>query len=415
MNEARPSPHPPGSADALGALVAGVQRNCHIADARHAAGMTLCTYLLQMRELYRWERGLPLGTPLAREAVGAWMSERETLWDTLAEEDYRPLPLPGSADATADPFDVEAVNEALAPLKLLYGAGLVLGDRPVFFLADLHDRGWREGLAVLQAGRERARTLFAPPAALGGSGAGPIVLRRESMARWCWERTEAHAMRPRPGTAMHAMLAHYGLGRDFGAGLPRWLDDQCETAAWHEIGEHRLGARWGARWGELREAVRRVGAEAGGASEGSGAGGGGQGGAPAVSLRGDALVRALRDLLADLGVTLPALLARSEPGPLHAWFAGYEGLREASFPALAEGYRAWRGPADAGSAVGAHGDGGTLLRAQCAHGLCHLEALAVSLLEGPQARREAALARLLQAAPGGVPPAMQVPWPPVGR
>lgn len=228
-------------------------------------------------------------------------------------------------------------------------------------------------------------------------------------------------MRPRPGTAMHAMLAHYGLARDFGAGLPRWLDDQCETAVWHEIGEHRLGARWGVHWGELREAVRRVGAEGGGASEGGeagergAAGGGGQGGAPALALRGDTLVRALRDLLADLGVTLPALLARGEPGPMHAWFAGYEGLREASFPALAEGYRAWRGPADPASAGGARGDGGALLRAQCAHGLRHLEALAVSLLEGPKAGREAALARLLQAAHGGVAPAMQVPWPPAGR
>jgi hypothetical protein len=52
---------------ALATLVQAVQTNCHIADARHAADLTLCTYLLQMREFYRWEQGLPLGAqPAAR-------------------------------------------------------------------------------------------------------------------------------------------------------------------------------------------------------------------------------------------------------------------------------------------------------------------------------------------------------------
>ncbi|MCW5635452.1 MAG: hypothetical protein KIT17_19095 [Rubrivivax sp.] len=363
-------------AQELQPLVAGVQRNCHVADARHAAEMTLCTYLLQMRELYRWEQGLALGAPLARDAVGAWMAEREALWARLAEEDYRPLPLPGAAVACADPFDVDAVNAALAPASLVYGAGLLAHGRPVFFLADLHGQGRREGLDVLQAGRERARTLLAPPAALGGGGAGPIVLRRESMARWCWERTEAHAMRPRPGSALHAMLAHYGLDRDFEAGLPRWIDDQCETAVWHEIGEHRLSRRWGEGWAELRGVAAPSPGEA-----------------LAQAGRIDVLVRALRDQLADLGVTLPALLARGEPGPLHVWFAAYEGLREASFPALAEGYRAWRA-----------GDGGALLRRLATHGLRHFEALATTLLEGPAPRRAAARRRLL-------PPSGATGWP----
>lgn len=371
----------------LEALVAAVQRNCHIADARHAAAMTMCTYLLQMREFFRWEHGIALGATLPREAVGAWLAEREALWETLAHEEYRPLPLPGAGAASggfADPFDAEAVNAALAPASLLYGAGLVGSERPVFFVAELHSRSERDGLTVLQTGRERARTLAAPPAALTGGGAGPIVLRRESMARWCWERTEAHAMRPRPEGALHAMLTHYGLAHDFAAALPRWLDDQCETAVLHECGEHRLGRRWGSRWDELRAAVASHGPRA---------------------AAGEALVRALRDQLADLGTTLPALLARAPAGgrgPLHAWFAGYEGLREASFPALAAGYRAWRG-----------GDGGRLLREQCAHGVRHFEALAAALLEeGPAPRRAAELARFLApAGAAGVPPALVCHWP----
>jgi hypothetical protein len=394
------------------AFMDAVQHNCHVADARHAAEMTLCTYLLQMREFFRWEQGLALGATLAREAVGGWMAEREALWARLDGEDYRMLPLPGTANTpgrAADPFDVEAINAALAPWALLYGAGRLDRGRPVFFVADLHRRGEREGLAVLQAGHERARTLLAPPAALGAGRQGPIVLRRESMARWCWERAEGHSMRPRPGSALQAMLAHYGLDRDFAAALPRWVDDQCETAVWHEIGEHRLTRRWGARWAALRAALARGGAAGGGrAGDGRAAGDEAvddeavddEAGADASRrAHAEALVRLLRDQLADLGVTLPMLLARGEPGPLHAWFAGYDGLREASHPALTDGYRAWRG-----------GDGGALLRAQCAHGLRHFEQRAAALLEGPAARRAAARRDLLD---GGVPEPLVCRWPAV--
>ncbi|HSP01523.1 MAG TPA: hypothetical protein VLN90_08695, partial [Thioalkalivibrio sp.] len=38
----------------LSDLRQSVQRNCDIADARHAGNDTLCTYLLKMREFYRW-------------------------------------------------------------------------------------------------------------------------------------------------------------------------------------------------------------------------------------------------------------------------------------------------------------------------------------------------------------------------
>ncbi|MBL8341302.1 MAG: hypothetical protein JNL30_07515 [Rubrivivax sp.] len=364
MSAALPRPLlPPGAAPAaLAALASQVQRNCDIADARHGAELTLCTYLLQMREFFRWERRLPLGAALPRAEVGAWMAEREARWQALEDEAFAPLRLDRLAGAAGgdgaegdgeeggkseggsegedgqegsgetarrtaggdffDPFDAEAINAQLAPHGLVYGAGRVAGPqgaRPVFFLASLVARGVREGLVVLQAGAEHARTLLAPPAALAGAGAGPVLLRRESMARWCWERTEAFALRPSPGSALHAMVAHYGLDRDFHAALPRWLDDHCETALLHELGEHRVGQSLGPRWADLRTAL----------------------GDP----RARALAGALRDQLADLDSTLPALLARGAPGPLHAWLAGYDGLRESLAPEIAEACARWRGAA----------------------------------------------------------------------
>ena len=43
--------------------------------------------------------------------------------------------------------------------------------------------------------------------------------------------------------------------------------------------------------------------------------------------RTELLLRAVRDHLADLGTTLPALLERDEAVSLHFWFAGYDGVR----------------------------------------------------------------------------------------
>lgn len=297
------------------ALAAQVQLDCDIADARHAQEASLCNYLLQMREFFRWQQRLPLGTALPRSEVAAWIAEQESRWDSLADAAFEPLRLAPRGPAI-DPFDAEAINAVLLPRGLVYGAGLVAGRRPVFFLAELHRRGEAEGLDVLACGAELARSLLAPPAALAGGTRGPVLLRRESMARWGWERCEGFAARPVAGSAVEAMLRHYGMDRDFHAALPRWLDDQCETALLHEIGEHRVGRRLGEDWHALVSAL--------------------------PDARAAATAVALRDQLADLEVTLPRLIERGAHGPLLAWFAAHEGLRQALAPELDDAGRAWR-------------------------------------------------------------------------
>src|SRR5512139_808440 len=84
-----------------------VQRNCDVANARHAHEATMCTYLLQMRELYGWEQGLALDAQPARAEVSRWLAEREAAWRELEEEGYRPLPL---GERELDPFEAAAVN-----------------------------------------------------------------------------------------------------------------------------------------------------------------------------------------------------------------------------------------------------------------------------------------------------------------
>ena len=102
------------------ALVNAVQANCHIADARHAADLPLCIYLLQMREYYRWECGLAFGAALDRDAVGHWLAQREALWSDVEDAPLRPLPFEGRQ---FDPWDVNTLNDVLMPHQLIYGAG----------------------------------------------------------------------------------------------------------------------------------------------------------------------------------------------------------------------------------------------------------------------------------------------------
>ena len=337
---ATPALAPPREAPA--ALVQAVQDNCDVADARHGADMSLCVYLLQMREFYRWERGMGLGSELSRAEVGDWIAQREARWDGLEGQGYRELPLPGGA--RLDPFDAEAVNAQLLPHGLLYGAGLLGAGRPVFFLAELHRHEQREGLAVLQGGRELARGLLAPPAALAAGAQGPVIVRRESLARWGWERWEAFARRPHESGAFRAQAEAYGFSAGFEQALPRWLEDQVELAVLHEVGEHRAGQRLGPQWEELVLSL--------------------------PSRRANGLARAVRDHIADLGYTLPRLLDEGAAPRLHAWFAAYDGHRQALFPSLPAGYAAW-----------CKGDGGRALRAACAQGAAHFGALAKQVLD----------------------------------
>jgi len=328
----------------LARLVQAVQTNCHIADARHAADLTLCTYLLQMREFYRWEQRLPLGATLPRVAIGTWIAERETLWQELEETELLTLPAAGFRHGL-DPFDVSTINRQLRRHGLVYGAGLVGQDRPVFFIAELQGQHEREGLQVLHLGPERARCLVAPPAVLARVDDQPtVLLRRESLARWCWEKFEAFSLRPHEGTAMHAAVQAYGLDRGFEDALPRWLDEQSEVMLLHEIGERKAGDWLGPAWAAMRLDLS--------------------------SRRADLYARAVRDHLADLETTLPTLLARDAQASLHMWFANFDGLREQLFPGLKRAYLAWR-----------EGDGGAALRAAFAGGLGHFRALARGALD----------------------------------
>ena len=328
------------SADRLGPLVDAVQANCHIADAHHATDLPLCIYLLQMREFYRWERGLALGAELCRAAVGEWLSQREALWADVEARPFVPLPLGGRL---FDPQDADTLNAELMPSGFVYGAGLLAAERPTFFLARLQRVQPRaDGLQLQVADRELARGLFAPPAALANGHT--IVLRRESLARWLWEKFEAFSLRRADGP-FKALIETYALhgSEAFVAALPRLVDELCETLLLHELGEHRAGQWLEPGWAAMRLALNQR--------------------------RTELHVRAVRDHIADLEVTLPDLVQRNARGPLHFWFANFEGVRAHLFPSLRSAYVAW-----------CNGDSGEALSRAARVGAVHFRSLAEQVL-----------------------------------
>ncbi len=318
-------------------LVAAVQRNCHIADARHARSMTLCTYLLEMREFYRWEAGIAPGAPLERAAVGAWLSAREALWETLADKDYAALPLDGHEYA---PFDVAAINRQLIPHGLVYGAGIGRFGRPHFFLGALERNDAYDGLTVLVSGREYARDLGALPAALQGDA---IFVRRAALRQWLWEKAEAWQMKRQPGPLAEA-LAAYGFAVDPATALERMLEAELASVILHERGEYAASRLLGTAWEERL---------AGGCAR-----------------RSELLMRAVRDNLADCLITLPVLVERAAWPSLLFWLANLEGMRRALFPALAAIDLQKIGAGEAAPAV----------QAIARRGATHFEALARRLL-----------------------------------
>jgi len=340
----------------LDQLTAAVQANCDIADARHAGDLTLCTYLMEMREFYRWEHGIDFSEDPPRAEIGAWITERETLWDSLAEADFLPLEIDG---IEIEPFDAAAINAVLEPHRLLYGAGIAGFGRPQFFLAELTQVQQRQGLTILTAGCEYARNLTAAPATLRGS---TIQLRQESLKRWLWEKFETWGVK-KPGGALNATLSAYGFDRDPRAALSRMADAESETLILHELGEFEAGRRLGTDWHDMVEGF--------------------------TDRRAELVARALRDNLADCLVTLPALLDRRGAASVHFWFSNFDGIRRELFPRLADAYAAWCGHRPQAL------DAAILAGAQHWQDLCE-HALALRRERGADA--ESAIAGLLDAA-----------------
>lgn len=295
-------------------LIAAVQRNCHIADARHAGDYTLCVYLLKMREFYRWEQGVSFQQILTSDDVGDWLTGREAVWNELDEQDYAPIHLNGTPH---DPFDNEAINTHLNAHGLVYSAGYGRRCRPLFFLAELEQKIEQGGYTILVAGRELARDVEAPPAMNQGK---QVFIRRESLRRMLWEKVEEWRWNGIDSPLGRA-VACYGFDAGVETALDAMAAAETDMIVAHEIGEVMAGQVLGdAQWQTMLFAL--------------------------PPSHADIMLRAVRDLLADCLHTLPELLARGHAASIHFYFGNLSAMRKKLAPQLVEAYQHWHETGD---------------------------------------------------------------------
>ena len=286
-------------------LASVVQRNCDISDARHAGDYGMCTFLLKMREYYRWENELPFTGSLPKDELGEWLATRERIWEGLQTDDFELLPFGSDG---LDPFAAEAVNRELLPQGCVYSAGYVRFQKPMFFLGRLLRTEERAGFSILISSCEYARELAAPPAMLQGR---TIFVRLESVRRYLWEKIEEWQW-SKQDNAMARALTNYDFVVDTEAALQRMADNEMESMILHEVGEAMAGEELGDAWRALVLSVART--------------------------RSEPTARAVRDLLADCLSTLPTLLERANLPALHFHFATFDAPRRQLFPQALEAY-----------------------------------------------------------------------------
>jgi len=294
-------------------LKESVQRNCHISDARHGGDYGLCTYLLRMREYFRWEQGLGFIQPLDTDQVATWLEQREAFWEGLAGAEFGPVVL---GEQEFDPFDTEAINRLLLPAGWVYSGGLGRSAKPHFFLAELERQAQLDGYSVYVAGRELARDLASPPAM---SLAGSMFIRRESLRRMLWEKLESWRWH-RPDNALGRAFSSYPFDQDTEAALDAMTEGEIELVILHERGECEAELFLGAAWQQMLADFAATPAEL--------------------------VARAVRDHLADCLSTLPALVKKAQPAALHFFIGNLGEMRKEIFPGLQAAYRQWHDRGD---------------------------------------------------------------------
>ena len=286
-----------------------VQFNCDVADANFAGNYTMCTYLLKMRELYRWAQSIDQSEKLQTASVSRWVSEKEDYWVSIEDEDFREIPV---GDVVLEPFNVEAINQAINPHGLVYSAGYSRGCRPEFYLGSLDDSESYDSYDVTISGHEYARDLSASVAMTQGDH---VYIRQESIKRMLWEQIEAWRWRRSPPGAMANALSQFPLEADPAYTLEELLNVQIEYVINHEIGEVAASELLGDDWKQMLM-------EHGGT-------------------RVELIARAIKDHLADAMITLPAMVYSNDATAIHLYFANLQAIRESLFPQLMEAYKRW--------------------------------------------------------------------------
>lgn len=217
-------------------IIKDIEHNCNISDARDHGIYTMCTMVLKLRNLYKWENDLePWQEPVTSDLLD-WIETKENYWETIAEEPYRQLKVNG---VTLSPDDSPNINAYFSNQQMVYGAGYGRSMKAVFFLAEKIEQRTVAGLPVLILGKERAKEM-ASPFAMAQDGV--IFIRKESLRFFLWDYTQE--LRSSCRSSMRHALQLHGLLRDgqlnqqkFKDTLDKIVEAELDLFIYHEVGE----------------------------------------------------------------------------------------------------------------------------------------------------------------------------------
>ncbi len=216
-----------------------VQFNCDISDARDHGVYSMCTMVLKLRNLYKWEKNLEPWEEPEPAYLLDWIDGKENYWAKLRDTSLQPLGLPGISNEKISPFDHEKINPEIAADKLYYGAGYGRSMKSIFFLAEEMEQYTIEKCPVIILGKERAKEM-ASPFAMAQDGI--IVIRSEPLRFFLWDQMQE--LRNSCRSSVQHFLKSYGLQKEgslnqelFKTKLDTMIDDEMNLFIYHEVGE----------------------------------------------------------------------------------------------------------------------------------------------------------------------------------
>ena len=298
-------------------FIEDVQFNCDVSDAKDHGIYSMCSMILKLRNLYKWEYQIePWSEPEPGDLLD-WVDEKERYWEGLCKESFRPLTILGKEIL---PHNLGFVNRALKSENLLYGAGHGRSMKAVFFLAEILEKKQMEGKTVYILGNEKAKEMASPFAFVQD---GVIIIKRESLRYFLWDQFQE--MRSSCKTSSQYVLNHYELmnnGHLDHHALKERLNDivaeELNLFIYHEIGETQDS---GLDYAVFQEIIRRF---------------------PSSVL--EFVCRSLKDVLADTHPKglLSYIIRERKSSSLALYVSFLDGLREKLFPEIKTNWELFR-------------------------------------------------------------------------
>lgn len=217
-------------------LIKITQHNCDISDAKHHGVYSMCTMVLKLRNLYKWEKDLePWQEPEPSDLLD-WIDAKETYWESIAGDAFQSFT---RANEEISPYEHEKINPLMSNAKVLYGAGFGRSMKPIFFLAEKADQFTVEGCPVTILSQELAKEMASPFAMAQD---GQVIIRKEPLRYFFWDQMQE--IRTSCRSSVHNVFQAYGiqsggqLDQDLlKSRLGEIVDEEINLFIYHEIGE----------------------------------------------------------------------------------------------------------------------------------------------------------------------------------